>query len=289
MKIVAIIPAKNEARFIGKCLDSLLDQTSQLDRIIVVDDNSDDATLDIAREFEQKYPDQVKAIRRVSTEKRKTGGKIVQVFNYGLQFIDLSEYDAIAKFDADLSFSRDYIEKVRSEFISNSNAGIVGGVCYIESYGELRLERFANPDHVRGALKCYRRECFKDLGGLIEELGWDSIDEFLAMYHGWEVSVVEDAIVEHHRKTNKETGIIKAAYNSGYGIYRMRYGIILALVHGLKLMLKPPILIRGFSFILGFFKAIALRPKPYYDKDVGRFVRKYRWSKIMRKFGLSWI
>jgi hopene-associated glycosyltransferase HpnB len=47
--IVAVVPARDEAESVGRCVASLLSQTGVDLRVVLVDDNSSDATADIAR------------------------------------------------------------------------------------------------------------------------------------------------------------------------------------------------------------------------------------------------
>ena len=53
-KVSIILPARNEEEFIGKCLDSLIEQDYTNYEIIVVDDSSDDATGKIISEYAKK-------------------------------------------------------------------------------------------------------------------------------------------------------------------------------------------------------------------------------------------
>lgn len=53
-KVSVILPARNEEEFIGKCLDSLIEQDYTNYEIIVVDDSSDDATAKIISEYAKK-------------------------------------------------------------------------------------------------------------------------------------------------------------------------------------------------------------------------------------------
>ena len=53
-KVSIILPARNEEEFIGKCLDSLIEQDYTNYEIIVVDDLSDDATGKIISEYAKK-------------------------------------------------------------------------------------------------------------------------------------------------------------------------------------------------------------------------------------------
>lgn len=55
MLLSVIIPNFNNEKYIGKCIDSVLEQTLVPDEIIVVDDCSTDSSADIIREYEKKY------------------------------------------------------------------------------------------------------------------------------------------------------------------------------------------------------------------------------------------
>lgn len=71
-KVSVIIPARNEAANIGRCLDSLLLQTlpvSQME-IIVVDDSSSDATAAIVQTYESR------GVRLIQLDEEKGGKKI---------------------------------------------------------------------------------------------------------------------------------------------------------------------------------------------------------------------
>ena len=43
-------------------------------------------------------------------------------------------------------------------FQSDDKIGMVGGFCYIEKNGNWVLENLTDKDHIRGALKAYRKE-----------------------------------------------------------------------------------------------------------------------------------
>ena len=53
-KVSIILPARNEEKFIGKCLDSLLDQEYQNYEIIAIDDSSEDSTGKIIQDYAKK-------------------------------------------------------------------------------------------------------------------------------------------------------------------------------------------------------------------------------------------
>ncbi len=56
IKVSVIVPVYNSANFLAKCLDSLAAQTIDSLEVVMVNDGSRDNSLDIMREYEQKYP-----------------------------------------------------------------------------------------------------------------------------------------------------------------------------------------------------------------------------------------
>ena len=54
-KISVIIPAYNSEQFIAETLDSLLRQTLKDIEVVIVNDGSTDGTLDVIRQYEEKY------------------------------------------------------------------------------------------------------------------------------------------------------------------------------------------------------------------------------------------
>ena len=61
--VSVLIPARNEEANIGRCLDSLLDQSYSNYQIIVLDDCSEDRTWQIISGYARRYPQRLQAIR----------------------------------------------------------------------------------------------------------------------------------------------------------------------------------------------------------------------------------
>ena len=53
-RVSIILPARNEEKFIARCLDSLLDQDYENYEIVAIDDSSEDSTADIIKQYAQK-------------------------------------------------------------------------------------------------------------------------------------------------------------------------------------------------------------------------------------------
>ena len=61
-KVSIIVPARNEEKYISKCLDSLLKQDYSRFEIIVINDSSEDGTWDIIQKYAQNYKEFIIAI-----------------------------------------------------------------------------------------------------------------------------------------------------------------------------------------------------------------------------------
>ena len=282
MKIAIIIPAHNEEQFIKLTLDSLAQQTFKAAQIVVVDDNSTDATYAIACSYSTVLP--IKVVKTSSSAQNIPGSKVINAFNYGLSQIDIEDYDIVCKYDSDLIFPDHYLKDVVTRFRESGTTGMAAGHCTIDKEGKWQVENQNNPDHIRGALKAYRTECFKQIGGLKASIGWDTIDEMLARFYGWEVITIAGLHVKHLKPTG-------AAYNSrskylqGEAFYKMRYGRILTFITAAKMAWNK----KQFQLITDYLKGYHLAQKknlaPLITVEQGRFIRNYRWNGIKSKLG----
>ncbi len=280
MKIYIVIPAHNEAHLIGKTLNSLVAQSYPASKIVVVNDNSTDTTEDVLQEFSSKHAN-ISYINTTTAAVHLPGSKVINAFYHGHDSLD-QDYDLICKFDADLIFPENYLATIVSLFKANPKVGMAGGFCYIASGQDWVLENLTNKDHIRGALKAYRKECFVQIGGLKRAMGWDTIDELLAQYHNWQI-VTDESLHVKHLKPTGNTYNPKAKYKQGEAFYKMRYGFILTAIASVKLALlkkRPKLII---DYILGFLKAKKEHQDFLVSKEEGAFIRQLRWSKIKAK------
>ncbi|GAA4949022.1 glycosyltransferase family A protein [Algibacter agarivorans] len=284
MNFYIIIPAHNEASAIGLTLDALANQSLLPKRVVIVNDNSTDSTQDIVEAYTEKYGF-MSLINSKSSNEHLPGSKIINAFYKGYETLD-DHYDVICKFDADLIFPKDYLEKLSLHFNANEKLGMASGFCYIEKNSEWVLENLTRKDHIRGALKAYRKACFMQIGKLKPSMGWDTVDELLAKYHGWEILTDETLHVKHL----KPTGISynKASkYLQGEAMYKMRYGFIITFISALKLAYKK----RRFSlfkdYMAGFFKAKKEKIDFLVSEEEGKFIRDVRWKGMINKKRLS--
>ncbi|TQD34364.1 glycosyltransferase family 2 protein [Haloflavibacter putidus] len=280
MRFYIIIPAYNEEEHLAKTLASLTRQSFLPTKILVVDDNSTDNTAKIAEKFAQDYTF-IDTIKRGSEPNRIPGAKVVATFMHGLKYLD-EAYDVICKFDADLIFPENYLEKLKQAFEENTKTGMAGGFCYLQQNKNWVLESLTNKDHIRGALKAYRKKCFQEIGGLKPSMGWDTVDELLAQYHGWEIKTISELKVKHLRPTGK-TYHKSSKFKQGEAFYKLRYGYLITAIAAFKLsfLKKKPALF--FQYLKGY-KLAKKKKLPYLvTAKEGKWIRKYRWKKIKEK------
>ena len=280
MKFYIIIPAHNEDDFIGKTLQSLVSQTLLPEKVVVVNDNSTDKTQSIVEDYVSKFS-WISLVNSTSMNKHLPGSKIINAFNKGLDTLD-DDYDIICKFDADLIFPDNYLKQIANHFKNNNKLGMASGFCYIEKDNQWVLENLTSKDHIRGALKTYRQECFLQIGKLKASMGWDTVDELLAKYHGWEILTDESLHVKHLKPTGESYN--KASkYLQGEAMYNMRYGFWITLISALKLAYKKRSFKLFKDYMTGYFKAKSNNVAFLVSKAEGKFIRNLRWRGIKNK------
>ncbi|WP_179339978.1 glycosyltransferase family 2 protein [Winogradskyella ludwigii] len=281
MNFHIIIPAHNEEDYIGKTLESLVQQTLLPKAVIVVNDNSTDQTQRICEDYASTHP-YISVLNSTSSNKHLPGSKIINAFNKGLAVLD-NDYDIICKFDADLIFPKDYLEKIANHFKANTKLGMASGFCYVEKNNKWILENLTNKDHIRGALKAYRKDCFNQIGHLKPSMGWDTVDELLAKYHGWGILTDETLHVKHLKPTGQSYN--KASkYMQGEAMYKMRYGFSITLISAIKLANKKGSFRLFKDYMSGYFRAKSNKIEFLVSKDEGKFIRDLRWKGIKSKF-----
>ncbi len=281
LKFVVIIPAYNEEEFLGLCLDSLLKQTLHPSQIIVVDDASTDSTFQIAKKYANDF-DNISVVSSDSKAEHRPGAKVINAFKKGLEYISLSQFDIVCKFDADLIFPSNYLSILNEKFLENTNLGLCGGVCSIKKNGDWETENLTNNDHVRGALKAYRIKAYEDMGGLSSQMGWDTADEFKLRYRNWKLQVMPNLKVKHLKPT-------AVAYHNDYFekqgrvFYALRYSFLLTLIAALKISKQRNQLLKYKIVLRSFQKSKKEQLNYLLTEEEGRFLRQYRWKRIRRK------
>lgn len=280
LKFYIVIPAHNEQDSIALTLNSLVEQTLLPSRLVVVNDNSSDKTQEIVKSFIEKHQ-WISLVNSKSYNKHLPGSKIINAFYKGFETLDES-YDIICKFDADLIFPINYLETLSNHFKAHPKLGMAAGLCYIEKNNKWVLESLTRNDHIRGALKAYRKACYLQIGMLKTSMGWDTVDELLAKYYGWQIQTDESLHVKHLKPTGKDYHKT-SKYLQGEAMYKLRYGFAITLISALKLAYKKGSFILFKDYMSGYFKAKKEKLNYLVTAEQGRFIRKLRWKNMFSK------
>lgn len=280
MNYYIIIPAHNEEAFIALTLESLILQTVLPSKIVVVNDNSIDKTEEIVSAYAKEYS-YITLVNTTSQAIHLPGSKVIQAFNKGLETLD-DNYDFIVKADADLIFPKNYFEIISNHFKSDDAIGMVGGFAYIVKNKDWVLENLTDKEHIRGAFKAYRKETFKQIGGLQPAMGWDTVDELLCKFHHWKVVTDASLQVKHLKPTGANYNKT-ARYKQGEAFYSLGYGFFITAIASAKLAMlkKKPLLF--LDYIKGFWKAKLAQKPLLVSHEQAKFIRKYRWQKMKKK------
>lgn len=303
MKFLIIIPAHNEENNISFCLESLKKQNFQDFVCMIVNDGSTDRTAEIINNF--KNQDSRFRVLDLETSEHSPGAKVVRTFDKGLQALDWKDFDVVCKYDADIVFPTNYLEKINQTFETNPKAGIVSGLVYIKKYksnseiknlrnpnenwldfsnknGEWVFENLSSKNHVRGPIKAYRKECFEDMNGLRAVLGWDNLDILLAKKSNWEVVTIKDLWVKHLRPTAYKYKSQKAEKLGQY-FYNIGLSLPLAMISSAKSSFKNRSAKEFFITINSFLKQ---KEQRNLSTEEIKFIRNLRWKEFFKNFGL---
>ncbi len=205
-----IIPAHNEAGCIYDTLASIYNQTRPADKIIVVDDFSNDGTGEV---IAQNFPDVL-----VLRPSKNLGSKaLAQNFALFCQHTDGSyviQTDTIITIDADTTLKEDALEEMlkvfdkRPDLMAGCGTVIPANLDNAFTMGRLGeyLFAFALPKRIQqeyggsiyivsGCFGCYRLEQLRERGGWHTTTLAEDMD-LTADYHsrGWKVAYIHDAI-----------------------------------------------------------------------------------------------
>lgn len=112
LRISLVIPVYNEERHLPACLEAIARQTTPPTEVIVVDNNSTDKSLQIARSYD---------FVRVISEPQQG-----RAFSRNTGF-DAATGDIIARVDADVNMNSDWIERATKIFSQDPGLGAVTG------------------------------------------------------------------------------------------------------------------------------------------------------------------
>ncbi len=279
---VLVSPVRNEAKYIRFTLDSVVAQTHQPVRWVIISDGSTDDTDDIVRGYADKHPF-IDFVRRESGTQRNFGSK-VRAIELGLSRLSDVPYEFFGNLDGDISFGPEYYGQILQRFAADPKLGIAGGMLYDDIDGTWRRYVMSAKYSVSGTVQMYRRACFEQIGGYrpLHYGGEDAVTEGMARMHGWRVQTFEDLTVHHHRRVGTEgRGVLQACRDLGRREYLVGYHPFFALFRAASRMRAAPIVIGGINYAIGFYGAPLRGMKPETPGDYVRFLRREQLRRLV--------
>lgn len=221
-KYVLLTAAYNEEACIGATIESVAAQTHLPERWVIVSDASKDRTDEIVRACAERYPF-ICFIRNDKKHARNFGAQVMAI-QRGFEELRGAEYDFIGNLDADLTFERDYFERLLAKFEADPKLGIGGGfIQERDRDGVFRNRAFNSERSVGHAVQMVRRACYEQIGGWMPMpyggQDWQAL--VAAEMRGWSVHSFPDLPVNHLRPTGGGDRRFRNLFREG----RMDYSV----------------------------------------------------------------
>jgi glycosyltransferase involved in cell wall biosynthesis len=234
--VTIIIPCRNEKKFIGKCLDSILANDYSRDslEVLVVDGMSTDGTSEIVKQYSQKY----RFVKQVINEKKITPCAL----NIGIKN---AKGEIIIRMDAHATYQNDYVSKC-VKYLYEYNADNVGGTMITWPQQNTFIGRsivkaltshfgVGNSDFRTGVKQpketdtvfggCYRREVFDKVGYLNENLVSSQDMDFNIRLKkiGGKIMLFPDIVSYYYTRSDLNSFIKNNFRNGVWAIYPMKF------------------------------------------------------------------
>ena len=272
---VLITPARNEAAYISKTIESVINQTVLPEKWVIVNDSSTDQTVEIVSRYVEKY-NFIMLVHAGEDDKRDFTSK-VNAIEVGFAQLRNTDYDFLGILDADVSFESDYYKYILEQFQQNPKLGISGGLIF-DVYGGTYLQWITRLNSsVGGPIQMFRRQCYDDMGGLTphEKGGEDAIAEFVARKNGWEVQTIPSLKVSHYRRVGTfGRNIWQARFLQGERDYVIGYHPLFEIAKCMRRVMERPYFVGSLCWLSGYLGAALRKDKRTVPSDVVRYIRK---------------
>jgi glycosyltransferase involved in cell wall biosynthesis len=279
-RYVLITPARDEAQFIELTLKSVVAQTVQPVKWVIVSDGSTDGTDDIVREYAGNHP-WIELIRMPARHERHFAGK-VHAFNTGYGSIKGLGYEVIGSLDADLSFDEDYFSYLLGKLAEDPTLGLVG-TPFKEGSKQIYDFRIVGTEHVSGACQLFRRECFEEIGGYVPVKGGgvDHIAVTSARMKGWKTRTFTEKVCQHHRPIGTAGhSVLRAWFRTGVKDYTFGGHPIWEFFRMAYQMTNKPFIVGGLTLGAGYVWALLRREERPVSPDMVAFRRRDQMRRL---------
>ena len=281
LRCVLITPARNEAAFIEKTIQSVVSQTVLPIRWVIVNDGSTDGTARIIGRYAALH-DWIEVVDMPERRDRSFAAK-VHSFNAGYQKVKALDHQIVGNLDADISFDKDFLEFLLGRFKDDSGLGVAGTIFREEGGYSSATDSFEGQTHVSGQCQLFRRECFEAIGGYVPHKagGIDWIAVATARMRGWKTRSFREKSFFHHRSLGTaERGRLASAFSYGEKDYYLGGHPLWELFRVAYRMSKRPYAVEGLAVGSGYLWAAMRRISRPVSPELVRFHRREQMRKL---------
>lgn len=283
---VVITPVRNEVTRFPRTVESIVAQTRRPTRWVIVDDGSSDGTGSLADKAAHSH-EWIRVLHRPDRGRQLPGSGVMEAFHGGYALVSDLSWELLVKLDGDLAFEPDYFERCLERFEKDPRLGIGGGLVCRRQGNQLVPESPEDPAfHVRGASKIYRRVCLEQIGGLLQQPGWDTVDELKANMLGWRTATFADIQIEQLKPTGMANGWWDNLVKNGLANYVACYHPLFMLAKCFRRALQGPDPLAGFALGWGFFSGYIRHVPRVEDPIYRRYVHQQQWNQLLLRSSL---
>jgi glycosyltransferase involved in cell wall biosynthesis len=281
MSYVLITPARNEAAFLEKTIQSVIRQTVLPKKWVIVNDGSTDATGSIVRQYLGDH-DWMELIEFPIRKERNFAAK-VYAFDAGREKAKGVDYEIIGNLDADVTLDDDHFEFLLTEFKKDPHLGVAGTIFREDNGYSSGTDSFEGRNHVSGQCQIFRRRCFEEIGGYCPNRagGIDWMAVTTARMMGWTTRSFREKSFFHHRAMGTaERGRLASSFSYGEKDYYLGGHPIWEVFRVVYRMTKTPYLIEGMALGSGYLWAFLRQVERPVSNKLLRFHRKEQMQKL---------
>ncbi len=281
-RYLLISPCRDEAEFMRQTLDTVIAQSVQPAKWVIVDDGSTDETPRVLAEYAEKHP-WIVVETRPNRGRRAVGPGVIEAFYAGYETITPEDYDYVCKLDLDLRLPPRYFEVLMQRMEANPRLATCSGKAYVYS-GDTLVNEGHGDDTSLGMTKFYRMPFFTAIGGFVHEVMWDGIDCHRCRMKGLIACSWDDPEIRfiHLRpEGSSQQSVYTGRMRHGFGQYFMGTGLLFMTASALKRIGEKPAVFGSLAMLWGWLKSALMRKPRYQDLEFRHFLRRYQMRSLI--------
>ena len=273
-----ITAVRDEAENLPRLAASLAAQETLPRTWIVVDNGSEDGTLELARGLAEQH-EWIRVLSIPGSSAAERGAPIVRALHAAIAELSSDPPEVAVNVDADISMEPDYFRRLLANFDEDAALGIASGSAFELQDGAWR-QRHVTGSTVWGASRAYRWACLQAILPFEERVAWDGIDEFKANARGWRTFAFEALPFRHHRREGERDGSIwRARQNQGHAAYYVGYRPWYLVLRSLWNARREA---AALGMIWGYAAAAVNREPRSTDRDARAYLRRQQSVRRLR-------